>query len=392
MKILHVIAINNIGGAEKLLVTLLPELKAHGANIDCLLFYRKPYNKNATFIGEQLRENGISVSYQEYDNVASRENFRFLEVFIKRCQPSIVHAHLRHAELWLSILKWLGRIDVLVVATLHGYRDEYQNKYGLNWNAKARCSWYFWLTRFVCKQIDYFIGISKGIAELFIKSELVAANKVEVIYHGAHAGKVNFVKEKALSPDLAIIGRLIKCKGHAYAIDAMVFLKEKFPSITLHIYGIGEEEENLKQQVARLALTDHVCFHGFVSDLSARLAKHSVIVVPSFGEAFGLVFFDAFEAGLPVVTFDIAANNEIILHRENGLLAKPFSSESLAQEIAMLLEDGELYHSIASNAQQILVEKYSMRRMALDYLSFYERKRHQENKHELPIQTTIAKN
>lgn len=100
---------------------------------------------------------------------------------------------------------------------------------------------------------------------------------------------------------------------------------------------------------------------------------YDIALVPSFFEAFGIVFLDAFGAKLPVVAFDLPSGNELITHKVNGLLATPYSSQSLADNIEQLILDNKLRISIIKNGYNTLTKKFSIERMVDEYSLFYNK-------------------
>jgi len=373
-KVLHVITISGIAGAEKLLVDLLPEQYNLNFEVHCLLFHKKLGKMYAQQLGDKLNEHKIKVYYKEYSRIIDKKVFSFLKDLIYQIKPDLIHSHLKQADVWLSILKWRKKISVPVVATLHSYSDEYHNRYGLTWNKKAKYTFYYWLTKFICNELDAFISISKGIANLFLEAGLLKDDKITVVYHGTKIEEGS--REEGLKPfnwKLVLVGRLVHFKGHHYAIEAVSFLQEKYPHISLDFFGAGPEEHNLKQKIKKLGLQGQIHFNGFKADIVQHLKEYDIALIPSIGEPFGLVFFDAFKACLPVVAFNLAASNEIIKHGINGLLAKPYDSKHLGEQIDILFKDQELRSSIARNAKKILKEDFNIQKIAAFYLAEYKK-------------------
>ena len=64
------------------------------------------------------------------------------------------------------------------------------------------------------------------------------------------------------------------------------------------------------------------------------------MVVPSeWCEMFGLVVFEAFVLGKPVVAFDLGGPKEMIEDSGGGLLAKPFYINDFAEKVTYLVEN-----------------------------------------------------
>jgi glycosyltransferase involved in cell wall biosynthesis len=378
MKILHLITVNAIGGAEKLMSFFLPAQQRAGMEVHCLLLFHKNYSMEPVKeIAGQMEAHGIKYFIVKCNSIFDKAARKKIAAIINENNYQLVHSHLKYADFFLSVLKKRKQIKVPVVSTLHGYRDSYQNNFGLNVSRKLYFSAYYWITRFIFHQLNGYVFISSCMKNFYSRAGLFRNRLNTIIYHGYPAelniiGKERDSSNKIDSPSIGLPGRLIKLKGHRFAIEAIGKLISDYPGITLHIFGSGPEEEIIRNQVKQAGLDDHVIFYGYVNDLNVRLKTMDVIIVPSSGEAFGIVFLESFAAGVPVVAFDLPAGNEIITDGYNGLLAEPLDSGSLAMKIDKLCKEKELYFQIREQAFKSLREKFSMNRMVLQYNEFYK--------------------
>jgi glycosyltransferase involved in cell wall biosynthesis len=374
LNVLHVIDIGGYGGGEKLLLQLLPALNRH-ISTGCLIFYKKTNPKAALHIGEELKEKNITVQLEAYDHLLQRTILKRIAECVKKGGYDMVHSHLKHADLWFAVMKMTGMIKRPVVSTMHGYNDEYENKNGFVIVRKLFFSPYYRISKWIYKRLDGFILISNIVNDFFTKARLLPAVPAKVIYHGYELNEqlpVAVKDDDRSEVDIAVPGRLIKRKGHSYALAAVKKLVASHPGIRLHFYGTGPEEQSLKEKAAAEGLSDVVFFHGYVHDLLKQLTRMDIVLIPSLWEGFGLVFLDAFAAGVPVVGFDLPAGNEIVEHGKTGLLSIPYSAESLAANMEKLIQDPGLRKQMALQASQSLQEKFNMERMAEDYTSFYQ--------------------
>lgn len=97
-------------------------------------------------------------------------------------------------------------------------------------------------------------------------------------------------------------------------------------------------------------------------DLSLFYSACSVIVSASWiGESFGMVIAEAMSCGTPVVAISTPdcdnAQAEVVRHGVGGLLAA--SSDTIAEAIAMLIENPSLLNSLSANARNLIVSRYS---------------------------------
>src|SRR5438132_1321975 len=64
-------------------------------------------------------------------------------------------------------------------------------------------------------------------------------------------------------PQLTIVGRLTRFKGHRHVIACMPALRKRFPRLKLVIVGSGPIEAELREQIAALGVQDSVVLEGY---------------------------------------------------------------------------------------------------------------------------------
>ena len=99
-------------------------------------------------------------------------------------------------------------------------------------------------------------------------------------------------------------GRLLADKNHALVINAVYQLKRSYQKpIRLYIAGDGSHRNQLVELIKELKLEEDVIFLGLlnVHEMAAFYEAMDVVVLPSFHEAFGLVFIEAIALGTPVL-------------------------------------------------------------------------------------------
>jgi len=96
-----------------------------------------------------------------------------------------------------------------------------------------------------------------------------------------------------------------------------------------------------------------------------------VMVVPSLQEAFGQTASEAMACETPVVAFGHTGLLDIIDHKINGYLAKPFDTSDLAQGIEWALHV-ENYDEICQNAREKVLREFDSVVVAKKYIELYE--------------------
>lgn len=106
--------------------------------------------------------------------------------------------------------------------------------------------------------------------------------------------------------ELAIVcvARFSPQKNHTYLLQVFQEIQNRKPESKLYLVGQGELEQEIRNQVTRLGLQDHVRFLGSRSDVGAVLTAMDAFLFPSFYEGFGTVIIEAQCSALPMLASD----------------------------------------------------------------------------------------
>lgn len=149
-------------------------------------------------------------------------------------------------------------------------------------------------------------------------------------------------------------GRLTHQKGFDMLIKAWSYVEKKEADWELRIYGTGEEEENLHDQIRTNGLTN-VKLCGYTAHLDEELNKGSIFAFSSRYEGWGLVLIEALAKGLPCVSFDCKHGPAEILDDEvNGFLVEPDNIDVFADKLLCLMQNKELRERFSNNCQKDL--------------------------------------
>lgn len=140
---------------------------------------------------------------------------------------------------------------------------------------------------------------------------------------------------------LAILGRLVKQKGHIYLIEAMKRVVKEVPDAKLNVIGDGPLRSSLEAKVREYRLDTNIVFRGGVADQEKfkMLCSSNIFVLPSLKEGFGIVLLEAMACGLPIVANDLPVLREVSIDGQNGYLVDVKNPEELAGKIVVLLKD-----------------------------------------------------
>ena len=189
------------------------------------------------------------------------------------------------------------------------------------------------------------------------------ANWVGNVYHGIPLNG-NIFAEDPGGDYLAFLGRLSPEKGVEKAIEIA-----RRAGMKLKIAGKVDavDVEYFREQVAPLLKPSRVEFLGEIEDRDkpSFLGNACAVLFPiAWPEAFGLVLIESMAAGAPVIAWRRASVPEII---EEGVTG--FVVETVDDAVAAIDQVPSLDREVI---RKRFKERFSVERMACDYLSIYE--------------------
>lgn len=157
-------------------------------------------------------------------------------------------------------------------------------------------------------------------------------------------------------------------KGFDLLLDALKNLKGEIDGMELAIFGQLAPKNPI-------SLGFPVNFMGHLNDdITLRLLYSAVdiLVVPSRKEAFGQTASESMACSTPVVAFGATGLLDIVDHKINGYLAKPFDSEDLANGIKYIF-DNPNYDDLCRNARKKVVDKFDSKVVSEQYEKLYKK-------------------
>ncbi len=154
---------------------------------------------------------------------------------------------------------------------------------------------------------------------------------------------------------LLYAGNVIRQKGLHILLQALARLPRA--EYTLTVAGRLDMEpgyvNSIRRQISQLQLGSQVTLTGpqHSAQLAATYQAHQLFVLPSVNEAYGIVYVEAQQFGLPVIGTTAGGAREIIADGHNGYLIEPDDSATLATLLARLHEDRAKLQQLGSNAR-----------------------------------------
>ena len=230
---------------------------------------------------------------------------------------------------------------------------------------------------------------------VFDQADAILANsswtKQEIVQLGGSPEKVQIVRLGAEPPEAVVaplpeaesdgltllsIGYLTERKGHAYVLHALRRLLDQGHRLRYVIVGDGPRQHELQALADSLGLTDHVRFEGYKrhEDVWPYLAGCDIFVLPSWKEAFGVVYVEALSLGKPVVGCQGQGGPEDIRSLGDCIeLVIPRDTQSLTAALQRLIENPVRRAEMGSIGKAIAREHFSWKRNAQATFEIYQR-------------------
>ena len=316
-KIIHFIFNLGRGGAETMLVRVIKELEEY-EHVVVTLF---PLNH----FGNELQcDKLICLNLGSLFSLPWAV-FKFRKL-VKVEQPAIVHTHL----FWPTVIARAAipkRIPL--ITTIHAFianSVEYKH-----WHIR------------VLDKITYrfrnsiIIVVAKGALEEYFYFLKLKPYKAYTLYTFVDVNRFDPTKAKPKEDypvfRLISVGALRTQKNHHYLIEAFARLKNE--PIELHIYGVGNLQQDLQQQINETSA--NVVLKGEVKEIEQLMPQYDLYVMSSGFEGFSLSVLEAMAMGMPLLLSDIPSFKE-----QCEGLAEYFSLtdvNDLAQKIKQLSQE-----------------------------------------------------
>lgn len=215
-------------------------------------------------------------------------------------------------------------------------RAEAQNKY------YATCSGIFTMGRWLKE---------------FLVSQGIADSKVHAVGAGINVRKDLINPQVKTQSKILFVGRDFKRKGGYIAYEAFKILRERGENVELYVSGPRTNP-----------IANPVDGYHFMGDLNYEQVadyynKCDIFCMPSYFEAFGLVFIEALSYGLPCIGRDCCEMPYLIEDGVTGKILKEDDPDLLASLIHDLLRDTQIKQNVA-NKQQWYLDTYSWDKVA----------------------------
>jgi glycosyltransferase involved in cell wall biosynthesis len=174
-------------------------------------------------------------------------------------------------------------------------------------------------------------------------------------------------------PQIVSVARFHPVKRHEDLIEALALLDEEQVAFRCIFVGSGQALENARSLAEQVGLKESTEFSGELApdQVAALLKQADIFVLCSDWEGLPRSVMEAMAAGLPVVGTDVNGINELVIHRETGLLVPPRDPEALAHAIRTLLLDPELRIEMGRKGRSRVKDEFDLQKTTQQLEDFY---------------------
>ncbi len=164
---------------------------------------------------------------------------------------------------------------------------------------------------------------------------------------------------------LLFVGPVTERKGIIHLIRALAILKDYgIDPAKIKLKLVGSLNDNyykqLEETAAKNGVRTLVSYEGYVADKEQMLNYYreaDIFVLPSLGEGFPRVLYEAFSQGVPVVVSRIPTVSDSFGKLECVSYAEPGSSVSIAAAIARVILDSDFRNTIIERGQEFALSR-----------------------------------
>lgn len=351
MRILHVITSLRTGGAEHLLVDLLPRLRDLGNEVELLLFdgTRTPFYEQLATTGIPIHELGRGGNVYQIRNILGMR--RYLSDY------DVIHTHNTACQLFAPLAKAIAPgCKTRLFTTEHSSN-----------NRRRGNKWLALVDKWMYSKYERIICISDQ-PRANLEAHIGKKDSICTIYNGVDTQRfTRDIKDIASQSSFVVtmVASLSAAKDQDTVIRAIALLPSNYK---LQLVGIGSRKPELVDLASCENVADRVNFMGMRTDIPDILEQSDIVVLSSHWEGLSLSSIEGMSSGRPFIASDVDGLREVV--DGYGLLFPHGAPQALARLIHQVCEDGTLYHDVAMKCQQ-RAKQYDISEMATNYNRLY---------------------
>jgi glycosyltransferase involved in cell wall biosynthesis len=345
--------LNVPGGYEKAVITAANLFTEKGNRVTIVILDKAKGLFYTLHPSVQIIQQPLSLGITQEGNIVSRKIQMLSDVLklrkiIGQLQPDFIIAA-EYPFAVAAILSGAGKKAKVVSWEHHHHGAQAKN--------------YFWekATQYAYRRLDAIVCLNED-----EKNHYLSFNKQAcVIPNFIEQPKNSFAQSaETASPEILSVTRFNHIKGIDLLMATAKIVLNKTPNLTWKVIGYGEQEEKLKEFIAKENLSQQLILQPAAEqEITGEYDRASLFVMTSRNECFPLVLLEAMRSGIPCIAFDCETGpRHIIRQNQTGLLIEKENSQKMAEAIIHLIADKERRNEMSNNALEV-IQQYSPNRV-----------------------------
>ena len=368
--VLYIITKLELGGAQKVCLSLLNGLKNEGHKAGLISGNQGPLvpqikGKSMVFLLPSMQR---EVSLQQI--IKEGKNFFALIRLIKKLKkehPTLtIHTHSTKAGLlgrWAAFFAGVKKR----VHTVHGYGfHPHQTKVG-------------WLINYACELITslittHYICVSSKDVKTGIQLLPRFGNKHSII-RAAVDWQTFHINPKKLkkSRDRFTFGTIACFKKQKNLFDALQAFEQvakQENNAYFEIVGDGHLRKKIESWIEKHKLTNRIILHGWQENITPFTQQWNAFILSSLWEGLPCAVIEARLQKLPVLSYDTGGIHDVIFNGNNGFLYKPKDWKNLSKGMLRLIRNKDLHAKLSIFDDDL--SSFSTQTMIKQHINLYK--------------------
>ncbi|HEX7055759.1 MAG TPA: GT4 family glycosyltransferase PelF [Bacilli bacterium] len=203
----------------------------------------------------------------------------------------------------------------------------------------------------------------------------VGRDRIKVIYNGIDSRIFKECPPRTKGrPTVVTVARIDPLKDIVTLIKAAAAVKTKIPDVQFIVYGsvsVPAYYEECLELRKQLQLEDTFVFAGHSAQVAAAYGSGDIVALTSISEAFPYSVVEAMMCRRAVIATDVGGIREAV--GDAGVLIDPRDHDALAAGIVELLTNAELRDTLAQEARERALRKFTVEKVLGSHLQTYRR-------------------
>ncbi len=312
---------------------------------------------------------------------------RRIHQVIKLEKPDVLHAHSPILNAIPAL--WTGRkLGIPVIYEIRAFWEDAAVDHGTYGENSLKYKIVRYLETLVCHKVQQIAVLCNGLKDDLVRRG-IPSEKVSVVFNGIDVDHFQICDHdaeymKAWKPNgrkvIGFIGSFYRYEGLDLLINAFAQISETMPEALLLLVGGGEMEQELREQIKRLNLTEKVIMPGRIPNdrIPDIYSLIDILVYPRYSMRLTelvtpLKPLEAMAMGKALIASDVGGHKELIKHEETGLLFPAGNMNALTQSIERLLKDSELQKKIENQGYTWVRENHTWDKTTSVYSEVYSK-------------------